>query len=587
MESYTKSYTMAIRDFQQARNEALKEEFWSKITGESSDLISYDEVKTKLKFIGSSRKGLRDIPLDAIIGSVGRYSDFTRKFNPRQDSDAERWANIEVKTVGAEGLPPIEVYKVGETYFVIDGNHRVSVARHLGFKTIEAYVTEIETRVPLPPNAQPDDIILRARYIAFLEKTGLDKLRPDANLTVTVPGQYRVLEQHIELHRKMMEIERGQEITNQDAVLDWYDNVYSVVVNVIREQNILKHFPRRTETDIYLWISGYRLMLQNSEEWGLAPHPNENNEISPDSLDMPAFGFLPRLATKLRNGMSTTPLEADDIAPGEWRRGLLVGQIKKRTKRLFRLFTNILVPVSGDEVGWYALHQALGIARREGGRLVGLHIIPEPEQTTSTVEPARAYFNRHCTKAGIPGRLTIKAGNVAQTICDYSRFVDLTVIKLNHPPATQPLARLESGLRTIIRQCRSPILTVPQAFVYPLDRALLAYDGSPKSREALFLATYLGSRWQIPLTVVTVTDRATSSEILTEAKSYLAPYNINVTFVAQTGPAAEAIITTSQENSCDLIIMGSYGYNRMLELVLGSTVDEVLRTSTVPTLICR
>ncbi len=588
MENYTKSYMAALRDFHQARNEALKEKVWAKLTGQNTDLISFDEVRTKLKLDSSHRKGLQDIPLDAIIGSVGRYSDFTRKFNPRQDSDAERWAKIEVKIIGMEGLPPIEVYKVGESYFVIDGNHRVSVAHHLGFKSIEAYVTEVETRVPLPPDAKPDDIILQARYAAFLERTKLDILRPGADLTATVPGQYRVLEQHIELHRAMLEIERQHEITYQDAMLDWYDNVYSVVTEVIREQNIQKNFPQRTETDIYLWISGYRIMLQDSEEWGVDSGAAEDDANNPD---MPALNLLPRLVTKLRGEKSAAELaaEVEGISPSEWRRELLTGQIKKRTKRLFRLFTNILVPVSGDEVGWYALHQALGIARREGGRLLGLHVIPDSENINSVdAKTVKAYFNRHCTKAGIPGRLTVETGNVAQKICERSRFVDLIVIKLNHPPTTQPLARLESGFRTLIRQCNSPILAVPKEFVYPLDQILLAYDGSPKSREALFIATYLTSRWKVPLTVLTVASRVAAPNIMAEVETYLQPYNVEAKFVVtQTGSVAETIIDAAQKNNCNLTIMGGYGYNPMLELMLGSTVDAVLRSSPVPTLICR
>src|SRR5438045_9127127 len=88
---------------------------------------------------------------------------------------------------GPEGFPPIDVYKVGDVYFVIDGNHRVSVARQLGAKTIEAYVTELPTSVPFEPDTQPDDLLIKEGYADFLRKTHLDQLRPGSQVLLTEP----------------------------------------------------------------------------------------------------------------------------------------------------------------------------------------------------------------------------------------------------------------------------------------------------------------------------------------------------------------------------------------------------------------
>jgi len=173
----------------------------ARLTGRSADLLSYEEVRQKLKVKGMGKWGLEDIPLDAIVGSVGRYTDFTRSFLPRQDSDEERWARVKVAVTDLGGLPPIEVYQIGQAYLVRDGNHRVSVARQVAATHIQAYVTEVRTKVPLLPDTQPDDLILKAEYTDFLERTRLDELRPEADLSVTVPGQYQALEEHIEVHR--------------------------------------------------------------------------------------------------------------------------------------------------------------------------------------------------------------------------------------------------------------------------------------------------------------------------------------------------------------------------------------------------
>lgn len=574
------NYMNALRDFQYARYQASKEEFWARLTGKSTDLLPYEEVREKLRAGSQARKGLQEIPLNAIVGSVGRYSDYTRSFYPRRDKDRERWAGVEMRVIGPEGLPPIEVYKVGEAYFVLDGNHRVSVARQLGADYIEAYVTEVQTKAPLTPGTNMDDLILTERHLSFLERTGLEKFRPQANLTVTVPGQYRILEQHIELHRMVMATEQKREITYQEAVLDWYDNIYLVVVQIIREQNVLKDFPGRTETDIYLWVSGYRSMLADALEWGLNPNDDPQEPAKPRS-------FWPRAITRLLGLVTPDHLEGGPL-PGDWRREQLIPLLQKRTNRPYRLFTNILVPVSGEETGWYALHQALGVARREGGRLMGLHVIPdESEKNKIIAQVVKTRFNKRCAKAGVPGRLAVETGPVAEVICSRARWADLVVIKLNHPPSSQPLARLESGFRTLIRQCSSPLLVVPDDFIYPLDRALLAFDGSPKARQSLYMAAYLATRWEIPLTVLTVADNRAPDDALTEATVYLESHNLQINSIQKSGPVAQAILDTTEETGSNLIIMGGYGHNPLLEIMLGSAVDEVLRRSRCPTLICR
>jgi hypothetical protein len=203
------SFVAAVHDFHRARRKAALENIMARLTGRSADLLSYEEVRQKLRARGITAQELKEIPLDGIVGSVGRYADFTRNFLPRQDSDEGRWARVKVKVTDMGGLPPIKVYQIGEVYFVLDGNHRVSVARQVGATYIEAYVTEVRTKVPLSPNTQPDDLILKAEYADFLEHTRLDELRPEADLSVTAPGQYQALEEHIEVHRYFMGLSRN------------------------------------------------------------------------------------------------------------------------------------------------------------------------------------------------------------------------------------------------------------------------------------------------------------------------------------------------------------------------------------------
>ncbi len=572
-------YMRAVYDFRRARRRAAMEQIMARLRGKSGDLLSYEEVRGKLKAKISKGTELREIPLNAIVGSVGRYSDFTRSFLPRQDSDEERWARVQIAVTDLGGLPPIEVYQIGDAYFVRDGNHRVSVARQFEATHIQAYVTEVRSRVPLSPDVQPDELILKAGYAHFLERTRLDEIRPQADLTLTVPGRYRQLIEHIEVHRYFMGLRQQREIPYKEAVGRWYDEVYQPVVQVIRARGILRDFPERTETDLYLWILKHRAALEEVLGWQIdteAAAADLAAQYSPRPRRVVA-----RMGGKIMDAVTPDELEAGP-SPGRWREERLA------TRADDRLFADILVPVSGREVSWFALDQALEIARREGGQLRGLYIVPSEAQAQSEGTIAvQAEFDRRCDAACIPGRLAIEVGKVARGICARARWTDLVVVNVAHPPGTQPRTRLSSGFRTLLRRCPRPVLAVP-GIVSPLSRALLAYDGSPKAEEALFIAAYLASRWQISLAVVSVLENSlVAQEALARAQAYLESREVGATYVQGRGSVAEVILSTAAEQDSDLLLMGGYGHSPVVEVVLGSAVDQVLRESRRPILICR
>jgi hypothetical protein len=251
----------AQEDFRRARIRAWLERLLARLTGRPAELLCYDDVRQIVKIEDTRSSGLQDIPLDAIVGSTGRCKDFTRSFLPLVDEVEQRWVDVVLATTDLVGLPPIDAYKVGDVYFVEDGNHRVSVARQLGATHIQGHVTELQTREPISSDTRTDDLIVKIEYAQFLERTHLDELRPDADLRVSVPGQYRKLKEHISVHRYFMGIERGGPIPYEEAVTHWYDAVYLPVVRIIREQDLLHDFPDRTEADLYLWILEHRAEL--------------------------------------------------------------------------------------------------------------------------------------------------------------------------------------------------------------------------------------------------------------------------------------------------------------------------------------
>ena len=573
----------AVEDFHRARLRAKLEGIVARLTGRSVELLSYEEVRRRLQGRERYSQRLEDIPLDAIVGSVGRYRDFTRSFLPKQDSAKDRWARVEVAMTGLEGVPPIEVYKVSDAYFVRDGNHRVSVARELGADHIQAYVTEVETRVPLTPDVEPDDLIIKAEYAEFLHQTRLDQVRPEADLRVTVPGQYQILEEHIEVHRYFMGVDEERHVPYKEAVAHWYDEVYQPAVRLIRERGVLRDFPERTETDLYLWLSEHRAELEQELGWQVSPEMAASDLAS--RFSQQPGRVIQRIGRRVLETITPDELEPGP-PPGRWRRERLAPREDDR------LFASILVAIRGDESGWIALEQALEVAHRERARLQGLHVVPNQAQTGHP--DARAIqetFERRCAEAGVQGRLAYEVGPVQRKICDRARWTDLVVTSLNYPPMPGPMSKMASGIVTLIRRCPRPVLVVPDQRS-SLRRPLLAYDGTPKAREALFVATYLAGRWGVPLTVVTVAEgERDQANTVEDARRYLEDHGVEAALApdrrADGESVADAILRRASEDSCDLILMGGYGMGPVVEAVIGSTVDRLLRKSTRPILICR
>jgi nucleotide-binding universal stress UspA family protein len=567
----------AIQDFRRARARAKIEQIMARLTGASTELLNYEEVRQKLKGTHTTSLGLQDIPIDAIIGSVGRYADFTRSFLPRQDEDERRWAGVETAMTDMEGLPAVEVYQIGEAYFVLDGNHRVSVAKQLGATHIEAHVTQLHTRVPLAPDDRPEDLIVKAEYAEFLERISLDKLRPDADLSTSIPGRYRELEEHVSVHRYFMGIEQEREIPHEEAVAHWYDHVYFPVVEIIRRNGILRDFPGRTETDLYLWILRHRDELGQELAWEIRPEVAASDLVSRFSPRLKRI--FARVAAKVRD-MTLPKRIASGPRAGEWRRE------REGSARETRLFARTLVTISGEDGGWKAVELALEVARREGGRLVGLHVVASEAQKSKAIRAIQAEFERRCEEAKIPAQWVLETGDVATTICERGQWLDLVVASVAHPPGDQPVARLGSGFRALVQHCPTPVLAVSQASS-GVNRVLLAYDGSPKADEALFVSTYLAGRWNVDLTVVTVlVGEQTTARTIKRARRYLERHGIEAEYVTGRGPVGEAILQAAEERDSELIVMGGYS-NPVLEIVFGSTVDEVLQHGRYSVLICR
>lgn len=536
-----------IEDFRRARFKADLQNILSRLTGQNNELLVYDEVRQKLRGVETATRRHEAIPLDAIVGSVGRYGDYNRMFLPLKDSDADRWVKVKQAVTGLAGVPPIEVYKIGEAYFVKDGNHRVSVARQLGVKTIDAYVTDVQTDVPFSLHDTPDDLITKAEYADFLERTGLNKLRPEADLSVTVPGQYETLLEHIQVHHYFMGLEAKRDVSYEEAVAHWYDTVYRPIAQLLEQRGLLQDFPHRTATDLYLWLAEHQAELERELGWQLSP-------------------------AKVTQGVS----EVRQRRPRETR-------LQELSPEKY-LLDSVLVAINGTEGGWRALEQAFVLARREPLRLYGLHVVAHEGELPAAAE-VQAEFERRAQQAGVSAQFATEVGQVTSAIGARARWTDLVVASLSYPPSKTDW--LSSGFNQLLRRSPRPVLAVPGS-VTEANHALLGYNGSGKSDIALFAAAYLAACWRIKLSVLTVDERDKQGRaMLDRARGYLESRGVEATYLYREGPVAATVLAAAGELGADVLLLGSYQYPPLLEPLLGGVLDEILRQSRLPMLICQ
>jgi len=248
--------------FRRARGKAFLRAVWFTLQRRPNRLLAYDEVRARIHAGGPVYRGIQAVAIDQIVGSVDRFRDFDRAFLPSQDFTEQRWESVGRAYYSDIHLPPVKLYQVGEVYFVVDGNHRVSVARQLGREFIDAEVQEVRAKFPLTSDIDADDLEVMGERADFLEKTSLTETRPDAHIECTIPGGYHLLLEHIEVHRYLQSQEWNREFSFIEASAQWYDQVYIPILQTVRHTDILQEFPGRTETDLYIWLMDHLYFLR-------------------------------------------------------------------------------------------------------------------------------------------------------------------------------------------------------------------------------------------------------------------------------------------------------------------------------------
>jgi hypothetical protein len=254
-------------DFTRARRSQLLAELGRRLRREPDDvalILPFDEVVEALGMVGETQLGLQTIPLDSIVGTVDRTGDFDRGFRPTTPRVRGRWQRIAAAQRRGESFPPISVYRVGDLHFVRDGHHRVSVAKSLGREDIDAYVTQVRTRVGTGEALRLADLPLKGHERLFRERVPL-AAQQRARVRPSDPWEYGRLAEGVEAWGFRLMQERREYMDRQEVARLWYEEDFLPVVDMLREGGFIRS--SETEADAYIRVVTARYELLRTHEW--------------------------------------------------------------------------------------------------------------------------------------------------------------------------------------------------------------------------------------------------------------------------------------------------------------------------------
>ena len=258
----------AQSDFNRSRRRAALGRLSARLRGQAGDvstLLPFEEVVEALGRTGERRLGLQTIKLETIVGSVDRTSEFDRSFRPRTARVRNRWQRINEAQRKGKGMPPINVFRVGGLHFVEDGHHRVSVARHLGLDVIEAYVTEVVTRVSSSEGLRLSDLPAKDHERLFLERVPLDRQQRKRISFANPEVGYAELAETVEAWGFRLIQGLGEPQDRREIAQAWFNDEFAPVVEDLRDAGLIG---QSTEVDAYMRLTCDRYMLLRTHDWG-------------------------------------------------------------------------------------------------------------------------------------------------------------------------------------------------------------------------------------------------------------------------------------------------------------------------------
>ena len=253
-------------DYTRARRRQVLSRLGRRLRGQPGDvdlILPFDEVVEALGRVGESSAGLQSIALDSIVGTVGRGRDFDREFRPVSGRTRTRWERIANAQRRGKDMPPISVYRIGDMHFVRDGHHRVSVARAHGLSHIDAYVTEVRTRVGAEGTLTVSDLPVKGHERLFFERVPLPE-EARAEIALSDPWRYAELAEGVEAWGFRTMQGRAELISREEVAECWLHDEYRPVVEMLSESGLIGD---GTETDAYMLVIGERYRLMRTHEW--------------------------------------------------------------------------------------------------------------------------------------------------------------------------------------------------------------------------------------------------------------------------------------------------------------------------------
>src|SRR5215208_1588430 len=259
--------TDAQSDFSRARRRRALARLSMRLRREPDDvnhILPFEEVARALGRMGERRLGLELIELDSIIGTVDRSREFDRDFRPTSPRVRERWQRINLAQRKGQAMPPIDVYRIGELHFVKDGHHRVSVARALGQRDINAYVTEVLTQVGADREIRLRDLPLKSHQRLFYERVPLPPEQRE-RILLSDEWRYAALAEAVEAWGFRVIQARQTEMSRHDVADAWFREEYEPVVEMLAGAGLI---PKGvTDTEAYMKVAHLRYLILRTHDW--------------------------------------------------------------------------------------------------------------------------------------------------------------------------------------------------------------------------------------------------------------------------------------------------------------------------------
>ncbi|ATD70395.1 MULTISPECIES: hypothetical protein [Gordonia] len=257
----------AGNDFARLRRQAERArlaQWFMRQPADVNTILPFDEVVAALGATGKTVLGLQVVEVSSIVGSVDRTKDFDRYFRPTSSRLRERWQRIAAAQRRGESVPPVQLYRVGSMHFVIDGHHRVSIAIARNLTTVDAYVTEIHTRISPEGINAPSDLILKDHRRLFLSRVPLEGAQAEA-ITLTDPFDYAELAESVEAWGFRLSQEIGEFLSRTEVARRWFGEEFLPVVRMARRAGLRDDLT--SDAELYMWVACERYRLVRRHIW--------------------------------------------------------------------------------------------------------------------------------------------------------------------------------------------------------------------------------------------------------------------------------------------------------------------------------